>query len=80
MQTSFEVYDDPQAEANGYIVTVDHPSGERFKVVRTPVQFDGKAPEIGYAPEAGQHSEEILLEMGYSWEDIGHLQDAGAIP
>jgi len=80
VQTSFEVYDDPQAEANGYIVTVDHPSGERFKVVRTPVQFDGQAPEIGYAPEAGQHSEEILLELGYSWDDISQLQDACAIP
>jgi crotonobetainyl-CoA:carnitine CoA-transferase CaiB-like acyl-CoA transferase len=80
VQTSFEAYDDPQAEANGYIVEVDHPSGERFKVVRTPVQFDGKAPKIGYAPEAGQHTEEILLEMGYTWEDIGRLQVAGAIP
>jgi crotonobetainyl-CoA:carnitine CoA-transferase CaiB-like acyl-CoA transferase len=80
VQNSFEVYHDPQAEANGYIATVDHPSGESFKVVRTPVQFDGRLAEIGYAPEAGQHTEEILLEMGYSWEDIARLQDAGAIP
>jgi crotonobetainyl-CoA:carnitine CoA-transferase CaiB-like acyl-CoA transferase len=80
VQTSFEVYDDPQAEANGYIARIDHPSGETFKVVRTPVQFDGAVPEVGYAPEAGQHTEEILLELGYSWEDIARLQDAGAVP
>jgi crotonobetainyl-CoA:carnitine CoA-transferase CaiB-like acyl-CoA transferase len=80
VQTSLEVYDDPQAEANGYIARIDHPSGETFKVVRTPVQFDGAIPEVGYAPEAGQHTEEILLELGYSWEDIARLQDVGAVP
>ena len=30
-------------------------------------------------PEHGQHTEEILLEAGYSWEDIGKLQESGAV-
>ena len=32
------------------------------------------------APEFGQHTEEILLELGYSWEDIARLKEEKAIP
>jgi len=31
------------------------------------------------APEFGQHTEEVLLEYGYSWEDIARFKDEGAI-
>jgi crotonobetainyl-CoA:carnitine CoA-transferase CaiB-like acyl-CoA transferase len=31
------------------------------------------------APELGQHTEEILLELGYSWEQIGEMRDLQAI-
>jgi crotonobetainyl-CoA:carnitine CoA-transferase CaiB-like acyl-CoA transferase len=31
------------------------------------------------APEVGQHTEEILLELGHSWEDITVLKEAGAV-
>jgi crotonobetainyl-CoA:carnitine CoA-transferase CaiB-like acyl-CoA transferase len=44
------------------------------------VQFDGEGPELRRAPEHGEHSELILLELGYSWDDIAALQAAGAIP
>jgi formyl-CoA transferase len=33
----------------------------------------------GGGPELGQHTEEVLLEAGYSWEEIERLKDAGAI-
>jgi crotonobetainyl-CoA:carnitine CoA-transferase CaiB-like acyl-CoA transferase len=32
------------------------------------------------APEFGQHTEDVLLELGHSWEDIAELKEAGAIP
>jgi crotonobetainyl-CoA:carnitine CoA-transferase CaiB-like acyl-CoA transferase len=32
------------------------------------------------APELGQHTEEILLEMGYNWDDITKLKTDGVIP
>jgi crotonobetainyl-CoA:carnitine CoA-transferase CaiB-like acyl-CoA transferase len=31
------------------------------------------------APEHGQHTEEVLLELGYTWEEIGALRDSGAV-
>ena len=73
-------HDDPQAIANGYIAEVEHPGGQTLRVVRTPVQFNGVPAPVGIAPEAGQDTEQILLELGHSWEDIGALKDAGVIP
>jgi crotonobetainyl-CoA:carnitine CoA-transferase CaiB-like acyl-CoA transferase len=77
---SAEVAADPQALANGYITDVGHPEGESVRVVRGPVTFDGLVNDIGVAPAFGEHTEEVLLEMGRSWDDIGKLKETGAIP
>ncbi|HEX5267105.1 MAG TPA: CoA transferase [Acidimicrobiales bacterium] len=77
---SAEVARDPQAEANGYITTVQHPGGESIRVVRAPVTFDGRAPEVGTAPEFAQHTEEVLLELGHGWDRIAELKADGVIP
>lgn len=77
---SAEVGSDPQAAANGYIASVEHPSGETLRVVRAPVSFDGAPTQIGVAPEFGQHTEEILLDLGHTWEEIAELKESGAVP
>jgi len=77
---SAEAGDDPQARENGYVVAVEHPSGETLRVVRGPATFDDRQPGLGVAPEFGQHTEEILLELGHSWNDIADLKESGAIP
>jgi crotonobetainyl-CoA:carnitine CoA-transferase CaiB-like acyl-CoA transferase len=80
IQNSLEVAADAQARANGYITEVAHPDGVDVTAVRSPVQFDGDAPELGVAPDAWQHTEEILLELGHDWDRIIELKDLGAIP
>jgi crotonobetainyl-CoA:carnitine CoA-transferase CaiB-like acyl-CoA transferase len=50
-----------------------------FKLVSNPVQFDETPPELSKGPEAGQHTEEILLERGIAWERIAELKKSGAI-
>jgi crotonobetainyl-CoA:carnitine CoA-transferase CaiB-like acyl-CoA transferase len=77
---SAEAGEDPQAAANGYVAAVDHPSGETLRVVRAPITFDDRLAELGVAPEFGQHTEEILLELGRSWNDIADMKESGAIP
>jgi crotonobetainyl-CoA:carnitine CoA-transferase CaiB-like acyl-CoA transferase len=77
---SAEAGDDPQARENGYVASVGHPSGETLRVVRGPVAFDDRRTELGVAPEFGQHTEEILLELGHSWDDIADMKESGAIP
>ncbi len=48
--------------------------------MRAPVRFAGRdAPAAVDVPELGQHTEEVLLENGYSWDDIGTLAADGAI-
>jgi crotonobetainyl-CoA:carnitine CoA-transferase CaiB-like acyl-CoA transferase len=70
---------DPQVLANGLVVDVDAGDGSMFKLVANPVQFDERLPALRKGPEAGQHTEEILLERGIPWERIAELKKSGAI-
>lgn len=71
---------DPQALANDYLVEVDHPAIGATQVVGTPWKFSATPAEVApAAPELGQHTEEVLLSLDYSWEEIAALRDAGAI-
>ncbi len=69
-----------QARANGYLLELDHPVAGRVMVSGAPVTINGEVPaEARPAPELGQHTEEILLELGYTWEEIGAMREAGAV-
>jgi len=75
-----EVAQDPQNQENGYITEVERPDGPPVKMVGLPVIF-GKTPGRirSLAPEFGQHTEEVLLEAGYSWPEIEALRANGAV-
>jgi crotonobetainyl-CoA:carnitine CoA-transferase CaiB-like acyl-CoA transferase len=79
VQAVEELIDDPQVVANGYIGEVDE-DGLRYRLPTVPVQFDGRPPALHRAPEPGEHTEAILLELGYTWDQIAELQAAGALP
>ena len=72
--------DDPQAGANQFAVEVDHPELGRIRMVNSPVCFGG-APYLPNTPPPllGQHTEEILSEIGYGWDDISRFKEVGAI-
>jgi crotonobetainyl-CoA:carnitine CoA-transferase CaiB-like acyl-CoA transferase len=80
VRTYADVTKDPQAWVNGYLASVDQPNGGTATVVGTPIGFSATPARPGaVAPELGQHTEEILLELGCSWDDVTQLRDAGAI-
>jgi crotonobetainyl-CoA:carnitine CoA-transferase CaiB-like acyl-CoA transferase len=80
VQTIDDVVRDPQARALGAFERVPHRSGEEIDLVRTPVEFGATPATIRQtAPELGEHTEAVLLEHGYTWEDIAALKDKGAI-
>jgi formyl-CoA transferase/CoA:oxalate CoA-transferase len=71
---------DPQALANDYLPTVQHPTLGATQIVGFPWRFSETPAEAAAAPpELGQHTEEILLALGYDWEQIGALREAKAI-
>jgi crotonobetainyl-CoA:carnitine CoA-transferase CaiB-like acyl-CoA transferase len=81
IQTPTEVINDPQAIANNYVAWFDHPVLGRTKMVGFPWDFSKTPASIRREPpEFGQHTEEILLELGYTWDDITKLKDEKVIP
>ncbi len=75
-----EVINDPQAKANDFFVPIDHPTYGRIEVMANPVNLSKTPATIRMpAPELGQHTEEVLLEYGYTWEDIAQLKEQGVI-
>ncbi len=80
MQNLLEVIQDPQAIANDFFFTVNHPNYGEMKLLANPVHLSEASNKLWKpAPELGQHTEEILLETGYTWEDITALKDEEVI-
>jgi crotonobetainyl-CoA:carnitine CoA-transferase CaiB-like acyl-CoA transferase len=73
--------DDPQVVANGYVAAFDHPVHGPTKVVGVPVRLSETPGSIRLpAPEFGQHTEEVLLDvLGYTWDEIARLREADVI-
>lgn len=76
-----EASSDPQTIANEYITDFIHPVLGKIKMLAPPVEMSKTPGSIRMqAPQYGQHTEEVLLEVGgYSWEEIGELKEAGVI-
>lgn len=80
IQNLLEVVNDPQARANDYYVTLDHPNYGPMEVVAPPVKFSRTPATVRTAaPEFGQHTEEVPLELGYTWEDIQRFSEEKVI-
>jgi crotonobetainyl-CoA:carnitine CoA-transferase CaiB-like acyl-CoA transferase len=79
IQSVEELLDDPQVVANGYIGTVSE-DGLEYRLPAVPVQIDERPPPLRRAPEHGEHTEAVLLELGYAWDEITALRGAGVLP
>lgn len=79
VQSVRELLDDPQVEANGYIGDVVIAGDVAYRLPAVPVQFDGQPPPLRRAPEHGEDTETLLTELGYEWDDITALKQAGVI-
>lgn len=78
---SVEIANDPQAAANGYVRTMQHRTAGDFKIFGLPFQLEQAPTEThSSAPELGEHTEVVLEELGYNWNEIAAMKQSGVIP
>jgi crotonobetainyl-CoA:carnitine CoA-transferase CaiB-like acyl-CoA transferase len=79
VQTPGEVCEDPAVTVNGYVARTTTMNGVPYTIPVNPVQFDEQHVVPDGAPEHGQHTEEVLLDAGLSWEAIERYKQMGAV-
>jgi crotonobetainyl-CoA:carnitine CoA-transferase CaiB-like acyl-CoA transferase len=79
-QGLMEIAQDPQVLANDIIMEVEATNGGApVKIVAAPIQFNHEATVTTRSPEASEHTEMVLMEMGVEWDRIEQLKAIGAI-
>ncbi|MFH1625168.1 MAG: CoA transferase [Pseudomonadota bacterium] len=75
-----ELFEHPQVEANAMVTIVDHPVRKSLRMINTPVKLS-KTPVRPHIPPPllGEHSREILVELGYQRHQIDELIEKGVI-
>ena len=79
VKTYDQIITDETNIVNGYVRQVEHPEYGPITVVGNPIHLSATPTEPSVvAPHIGQHTEEVLLEAGFTWEDIDELRTDGA--
>ena len=79
VQRPIDVLSDPQIVANGYVKDLKDANGTPFKLVPAPLQFNGESGTPTRAPGHGEHTDEVLGELGLDMDKIIELKISGAI-
>ena len=75
VNTMLEASTDPNVVANGYVKEFFHPKiGENIKIHGSPWKFSETPSRPGFAPELGEHNDEILSSLGYTDSKVEELQ------
>jgi crotonobetainyl-CoA:carnitine CoA-transferase CaiB-like acyl-CoA transferase len=77
---TLELFDDPQVHANDYIQDAVTADGVPFRLVTTPVQFNGEPSPCGHAPAFNEHGDEVLTaDLGLDMDAVIDLKVKGAV-
>ena len=80
VQTIEEFLHDPQVLANDMVATVEDPSLGKVREMGVPVKLAMTPGQVkGPSPLLGQHTEEVLADLGYSAREIAGFKDEGVI-
>ncbi|MBE0479979.1 MAG: CoA transferase [Dehalococcoidia bacterium] len=80
VQEATDIVRDEQAWANDFFTIAEHPTLGKVKLVANPIKLSKMPSSVkATAPQFSQHTEEILLENGYSWDEIAGLKEQGII-
>lgn len=74
------VFNDPQVLENEMVVTLVHPTAGNIKVLGVPVKLSETPGQVTVPPPLiGQHTEDILLELGYTSAQVRELREEGVV-
>ena len=79
VQNTADLLTDQQALANGYLAQVEDRNGRSFSMVRAPLQFDEQPAPLTRAPDHGEHTDELLAELGLDDDAALELKIKGAV-
>lgn len=79
INTLLEASKDPNVLANGYVSEVEHPEAGRLRVHGTPWEFSETPAQIGIAPKLGEHTAEVLADIGYDDDALAGLRERGVV-
>jgi crotonobetainyl-CoA:carnitine CoA-transferase CaiB-like acyl-CoA transferase len=80
VMTALEVTQDEQASVNGFFKEFDHPRHGPFRLVQNPIKLSETPAEINTgAPNLGEHTDQIMKDLGFLEQDIARLRQAGII-
>lgn len=69
-----EIANEPSLRATGTIVEVDHPTRGKYLTVGNPIKMSDSSTEVTRSPLLGEHTEEVLAQLGYSAEEVAELR------
>ena len=80
VKTPLEVTQDEQAIANDYFADWDHPTYGKIRMINNPIKLS-KAPAENRckAPDLGEHTDQVLENLGFSADDIARLKENGIV-
>lgn len=79
VQQGLDLYEDVQVQANGYLADAETTQGTPFQLVSNPTQFDEQPNTVTRAPELGEHTDDVLRDLGFDDEAIIQLKIDNAI-
>ncbi|MEO0229532.1 MAG: CoA transferase [candidate division WOR-3 bacterium] len=80
INTVDKAINDEQVRSRNFIQEIDHPTAGKIKLMKNPIHFGDIDLDIyRHPPLLGEHTEEILLELGYNHEEIKNLKAKGII-
>jgi formyl-CoA transferase len=74
-----EIADEPALRATGTVVEVDHPKRGKYLSVGNPIKMSDSPTEVKRSPLLGEHTDEVMAELGYGAAEITALREAKVI-